>query len=104
MSHRANKLWIVLDGAICNSGIGATLYVGGNNSNLQIDGFFSAKLKRNKIDWLPCEREALGIAGAMKYLQPYITQSEHQTTILTDSKLCVQAFAKAQNGEFSASP
>ena len=40
----------------------------------------------------------------MKYFQPYITQSEHQTTILTDSKPCVQAFSKAQKGEFSASP
>ena len=104
MPRRSDKLWIVLDAATRSPGIGATLYVGENNCNLKIGGFFSAKLKSNQIDWLPCEREALGIAGAVKHFQPYITQSEHQTTILTDNRPCVQAFEKAQKGEFSASP
>ena len=104
MPRKSDKLWIVLDAATRSPGIGATLYVGENNKDLKIGGFFSAKLKSNQIDWLPCEREALGIAGVVKYFQPYITQSEHQTTILTDNKPCVQAFEKAQKGEFSASP
>ena len=104
MPRRSDKLWIVLDAATRSPGIGATLYVGENNCNLKIGGFFSAKLKSNQIDWLPCEREALGIAGAVKHFQPYITQSEHQTTILTDNRPCVQAFEKAQKGEFSAIP
>ena len=104
MPCRSDKLWIVLDAATRSPGIGATLYVGDDKNNLKIGGFFSAKLKGSQIDWLPCEREALGIAGAVKYFQPYITQSELQTTILTDNKPCVQAYAKAQKGEFSASP
>ncbi len=104
MPGRSDKLWIVLDAATRSPGIGATLYVGDNKDNLKIGGFFSAKLKGSQIDWLPCEREALGIAGAVKYFQPYITQSHLQTTVLTDNKPCVQAYAKAQKGEFSASP
>ena len=104
MPSRSDKLWIVLDAATRSPGIGATLYVGENNDNLKIGGFFSAKLKGSQIDWLPCEREALGIAGSVKYFQPYITQSSLQTTVLTDNKPCVQAYAKAQKGEFSASP
>ena len=104
MPRKSDQLWIVLDAATRSPGIGATLYVGENNNNFKIGGFFSAKLKSNQIDWLPCEREALGIGAAVKHFQPFIVQSEHQTTILTDNKPCVQAFAKAQKGEFSASP
>ena len=78
--------------------------MGDSKDSLQIGGFFSAKLKGGQVDWLPCEREALGIAGSVKYFQPYITQSEQQTTVLTDNKPCVQAYGKAQKGEFSASP
>ena len=65
---------------------------------------FSAKLNNNQIYWLPYEREALAIASSVKYYQPFITQSEHQTSCLTDNKPCVQAFSKMQHGEFSASP
>ena len=104
MARKSDKLWIVLDAATRSPGIGATLYLGDNNKDFKIGGFFSAKLKSNQIDWLPCEREALGIGASVKHFQPYIIQSEHQTTVLTDNKPCVQAYAKAQKGEFSASP
>ena len=104
MARKSDKLWIVLDAATRSPGIGATLYIGDNNKNFKVGGFFSAKLKSNQIDWLPCEREALAIGAAVKHFQPLIIQSEHQTTVLTDSKPCVQAFAKTQKGEFSTSP
>ena len=104
MPRKTDKLWIVLDAATRSPGIGATMYVGDNNKNFKIGGFFSAKLRSNQIDWLPCEREALCIGASVKHFQPFIVQSQHQTTVLTDNKPCVQAFEKAQKGEFSASP
>ena len=72
MPRKSDKLWIVLDAATRSPGIGATLYIGESDNDLKIDGFFSAKLKSNQIDWLPCEREALGIASSIKYFQAYI--------------------------------
>ena len=105
MPQKGDKLWIVIDAATKKPAIGSTLYVDRPGSTkLEIGSFFSAKLSSNQIDWLPCEREALGIASSVKYFQPYIVQSEHKAACLTDSKPCVQAFAKMMKGEFSASP
>ena len=67
-------------------------------------GFFSAKLRKHQMTWLSCEVEALSIAAAVKHFSPYIIQSTQQACLLTDSKLCVQAFDKLCQGEFSASP
>ena len=104
MPRRTDKLWIVTDAATRSPGLGATLYLGREANNFKIGGFFSAKVKSHQIDWLPCEREALAIASAVQFFHPFIVQSEHQTIILTDNKPCVEAFAKLQRGEFSASP
>ena len=98
-----DELWIVTDGSVSQRGLGATLYVS-RKGNLHLAGFFSAKLRKHHIKWLPCEIEALGIATAIKYFSPYIIQSKLQTHILTDSKPCVQAFEKLRRGEFSSSP
>ena len=96
-------LWIVTDRAVRPPGIGATLHVTRGNK-LHLAGFFSAKLRGSQVSWLPCEIEALSIATATKHSSPYITQSNHNACILTDSKPCVQAFEKLCRGEFSASP
>ena len=105
LPQKCDKLWIVMDAATKKPAVGSTLYVDRPGSEkLEIGGFFSAKLSSNQIDWLPCEREALGIASSVKYFQPYIVQSEHKAACLTDSRPCVQAFAKMLKGEFSASP
>ena len=98
-----DQLFIVTDGAVKNRGIGATMYVMRSNKPV-LAGFFSAKLRAQQIRWLPCEVEALGIATAIKHFSPFITQSHHATSILTDSKPCVQAFGKLCRGEFSSSP
>ena len=74
------------------------------NNTLKLAGFFSAKLRERQIDWLPCEIEALSIAAAVKHFSAYIVQSNHTTSILTDSKPCVQAHEKLCRGEFSVSP
>ena len=66
-------------------------------------GFFSAKLRKHQVNWLPCEVEALCIAS-VKHFSPYIIQSKYQPCLLTDSRPCVQAFEKLCRGEFSASP
>ena len=61
------------------------------------------KLKDHQRKWQPCEHEALAITAAVKHFAPYIRESKHPFQILSDSKPCVQAFAKLRKGEFSAS-
>ncbi|KAL1265735.1 hypothetical protein QQF64_003762 [Cirrhinus molitorella] len=96
-------LWIVTDGALRDPGLGATMYVT-RGDKLLVARHFSAKLRKNQINWLPCEIEALAIAAALKHFGPYIIQSSQKACVLTDSKPCVQAFEKLCRGEFSASP
>ena len=96
-------LWIVTDGSVTKRGLGATLYVT-RDSRLYLAGFYSAKLRKHQVTWLPCEVEALSIAAAVKHFSPFIIQSQQPTTVLTDSKPCVQAIEKLCRGEFSASP
>ena len=67
-------------------------------------GFFSAKLRKHQVTWLPCEIEELSIAAAVKHFSPYIIPSKLNTCVLTDSKPCVQAIDKLARGVFSASP
>jgi len=83
--------------------LGATLYIT-RDKNIHLAGFFTAKLRKRQVTWLPCEIEALSIATAIKHFSPYIIHSNHYTCVLTDSKPCVQAFEKLCRGEFSASP
>ena len=71
---------------------------------LLLTGFFSAKLRKHQVNWLPCEIEALGIAAAVKHFSPFIIQSQHHACILTDSTPCVQAINKLRRGKFPASP
>jgi hypothetical protein len=97
-----DQLWIVTDGAVKSHGLGATLYVT-RNDKLRLAGFFSAKLRKRQIDWIPCEIEALCIAAAVKHYSPFIIQSSQNACVLTDSKPCVQAFEKLCRGEFSNS-
>ena len=99
----SDQLWIVTDGSVTKHGIGATLYVT-RNTKLHLAGFFSAKLRKHQVTWLPCEVEALSIATAVKHFSPFIIQSKQQACLLTDSKPCVQAIDKLCRGEFSASP
>ena len=73
-------------------------------SRLHLAGFYSGKLRKHQVTWLPCEVEALSIAAAFKYFSPFIIQSLFPTTVLTESKPCVQAIDKLCRGEFSASP
>ena len=84
-----NTLWIVANGSLKKRGLGATLYV--LTEKHLLAGFFSAKLCKHQVTWLPCEIEALSIAVTIKHISPYITQSHHHTYVLTDSKPYVQA-------------
>ena len=54
-------------------------------SQLHLAGFFSAKLRKHQVTWLPCEVEALSIAESVKHFSPFIIQSPHPTTVLTDA-------------------
>ena len=103
LDQNNDELWLVADGSVKQCGLGATFYVM-RNGKLKLAGFFSAKLRGRQIAWLPCEKEALSIAAAIRHFSPYIVQSVHNTSILTDSKPCVQAHEKLCRGEFSVSP
>ena len=97
-----DQLWIVTDGSVKMSGLGATLYIL-RDQKLHLAGFFSAKLKKHQASWLPCKIEALSIAAAVKHFAPNIIQTISKSYVLTDSKPCVQAFEKLCRGQFSSS-
>lgn len=84
----SDQLWIVTDGSVTKRGLGATLYVA-RNDRLHLAGFYSAKLRKHQVTWLPCEVEALSIAAAVKHLSPFIIQSNHRECVVTDSQPCV---------------
>ena len=98
----SDTLWIVTDGSVTRRGLGATLYVSRTNQ-LHLAGFFSARLRKHQVIWLPCQVEALSIAASIKHFSPFIIPSPHPTTVLTDSKPSVQGIDKLCRGEFSAS-
>ena len=97
-----DALWIVTDGSLKNRGIATTLYVHRNGS-LLLAGFFSAKLRKHQVTWLPCEIQALAIGTAIRHFAPYIIESPHTSEVLTDSRPCIQACEKLKRGEFTAS-
>ena len=99
----SDQLWIVTDGSVTKRGLGATLYVT-HQDHLHLAGFYSSKLRKHQVTWLPCEVEALSIAAAVKHFSPFIIQSKHCACVLTDSQPCVQALNKLCQDEFSASP
>ena len=71
LPRTSDTLWIVTDGSVTRIGLGATLYVSRTNQ-LHLVGFFSAKLRKHQVTWLPCEVEALSIAASVKYFSPFI--------------------------------
>ena len=103
LPHPDDQLILISDA--CNSppAVGSTLYVK-RGENLLVAGFFSAKIGKHQLLWLPCEIEALGINLAISSFSNYIRESKHTTKFLTDSKACVQAFGKLSQGAFSLSP
>ncbi|CAC5377269.1 unnamed protein product [Mytilus coruscus] len=99
----SDQLWIVTNGSVTKHGIGVTLYIN-RDGKVSLAGFFSAKLRKHQVLWLPYEIEALSIAASVKHFSPFLIQSKLQANVLTDSKPCVQGFEKLCRGEFSASP
>ena len=98
-----DQLMLVSDGRNSPAATGSTLYIK-RGSDFYIAGFFSAKVKKNQIMWLPCEIEALGINLSINAFKNFIQESKHETKFLTDSKACVGAFRKLSVGGFSLSP
>ena len=88
LPNSEDQLWIVMDGSVKQYGIAATMYVS-RGDKLHVAGFFSAKLRGRQMTWIPCKLEALSISSAVKHFSPYIIQSNKNTCILTESKLCV---------------
>ena len=47
-------LWIVTNGSVTKRGLSATLYVS-RAGRLHLAGFYSGKLRKHQVTWLPCE-------------------------------------------------
>ena len=99
----SDRVWIVTDGALKSPGLGATMYVTRGDGPRLLAGFYSTKLHKRQVDWISSEVEALSIAAAVSHFSPFIVQSQHRTIVMSDSKPCVDAFAKLCRGEFSLS-
>ena len=99
-----DKLCLITDASSAKAGISATLVsVKNNSTDPQICSFFSAKLKGGHDKWLPCEIECLAIASAINHFRPFIINSNHRVTVLTDSKPAVEAYQRFLRGDFSTS-
>ena len=98
-----DQLVISFDGCRTLPATGATLYIQ-RSSKMLVGGFFSTKLSKAQLKWLPCEIEALSIKLGLNSFEHFVRESKHTTRGLTDSKPCIQAFNKLGTGEFSLSP
>ena len=98
-----DQLVISFDGCRTLPATGATLYIQ-RSSKILVGGFFSTKLSKAQLKWLPCEIEALSIKLGLNSFEHFVRESKHTTRGLTDSKPCIQAFNKLGRGEFSLSP
>ena len=102
MPRRDEQLILMPDATIKDAAIGFTLNVVRENKMLPVT-FYSFKLTDCQKDWFPCEREALGVATAVKKCSHFILESSRPTLILTDSKPVVEATKLIRKGKFSAS-
>ena len=98
-----DQLILVSDASNSPAAVGSTLYIK-RKDKYHIGGFFSAKVAKHQLLWLPCEVEALGITLSINNFSHQIRESKQCTKFLTDSKPCVQAFELLSNGAFSLSP
>ena len=102
LPHPSDTLCLVTDASVKEDGLWATLYVL-RDDKLHLAGFFSARLRKHQVTWLPCEAEALAIATVVNHFVPYILQANQRTYVLTDSRPCVLEYQKLCYGEFSNS-
>ena len=70
---------------------------------MHVCGFFSARLKQHRVNWLPCEIEALAISAPIIHWSPYILESTNTVQILSDSQPYIQAYDRLCRGQFSSS-
>ena len=99
-----DQLWIVTDGSVKMSGLGATLYFL-RNQKFHLAGFFFQFQSKKTLSLLITLRDRGVITcGSYQALRPCIIQSKSNSCLLTDSKPCVQAFEKLCRGQFSSSP
>ena len=57
LPRASDQLWIVTDGSVTQRDLRTTLYVTRQDC-LLLAGFYSPKLRRHQVTWLPCEVEA----------------------------------------------
>ena len=96
------QLILMPDATVRNPAIGFVLFVEREDQLLPVT-FYSFKLNDHQTNWFPCEREALGLATAVKKCDHFILESEKPTLVLTDSKPVVDAYNLIRSGKFSAS-
>ena len=96
------QLVLMPDATVRDPAVGFVLNVVRNGKMLPVI-YYSYKLSDNQRNWFPCEREALGVAIAVKKCSHYMLESKKPILILTDSKPVVEAFHLIKKGKFSAS-
>ena len=102
LPHPSDTLCLVTDASVKECGLWATLYVL-RDDKLHLAGFFSVRLRKHQVTWLPCEVEAIAIATVVNHFVPYILQANQRTHVLTDCRPCVLEYQKLCCGEFSNS-
>ena len=102
LPNKHEQLILMPDATVRLPAIGFTLSVVRDGNLLPVI-FYSFKLNDHQKDWWPCEREALGVATAIKKCSHYIIEATKPVLVLTDSKPVVEAAALIKQGKFSAS-
>ena len=102
--RKNDSLFICGDGAPTANALGTKLFIKRPGIPNLLPSFnYGFRIKANMKDWSPCEFEAYSIAQGIKKMKPFFRFVETQTTAMIDSKACVQAVQRMENGKFSSS-
>ena len=102
--RKNDSLFICGDGAPTANALGTKLFIKRPGITNLLPSFnYGLRIKANMKNWSPCEFEAYSIAQGIKKMKPFFRFVETQTTAMIDSKACVQAVQRMENGKFSSS-
>ena len=102
--RKNDSLFICGDGSPTANALGTKLFIKRPGCSQILPSFnYGFRIKSNMKNWSPCEFEAYSISQGIKKMKPFFRFVETQTTAMIDSKACVQAVQRMENGKFSTS-
>ena len=102
--RKDDSLFICGDGAPTANALGTKLFIKRPGIPQLLPSFnYGFRIKSNMKNWSPCEFEAYSIAQGIKKMKPFFRFVDTKTTAMIDSKACVQAVQRMENGKFSTS-